>query len=135
MVHTVKLATRQHSHPRVVIGAYANQSFAGDLLSLTEPGFSTAFAPFYIDNQAFPPDWAEHMAQCPDNCDSCHYCQDVLKLVLKNSTAIFWERSGDQTDQTPTSCQSDRSPPNNPIRPIREPSARKEKPVEPPALL
>ena len=98
MVHTVKLATRQHSHPRVVIGAYANQSFAGDLLSLTEPGFSTAFAPFYIDNQAFPPDWAEHMAQCPENCDSCHYCQDVLKLVLKNSNEGRWD-VGDVGDE------------------------------------
>jgi hypothetical protein len=89
MVDTVKLATRQHSHPRMVIAAYVNQAFAGDLLGLTEPGFSTAFTPYYIDNQAFPPDWAERIAQCPEDCDSCHYCQDILKTVLKNSDEGF----------------------------------------------
>ncbi|MDA3923099.1 MAG: hypothetical protein PF904_00175 [Kiritimatiellae bacterium] len=81
---TVKLATRQHAHPRMVIGAYAEGSFFGNLLDLLEPGFSPAFAPNFINNSAFPPDWGKHISECDNSCESCGYCNQVLSKVLCN---------------------------------------------------
>ena len=83
LADTVKLATRQHAHPRMVIGAYAEGCFAGNLLDLLEPGFSPAFAPRVIDNAAFPSDWAERIGRCPGDCEACSYCREVLSQVLQ----------------------------------------------------
>ncbi len=83
LIDTAKLATRQHAHPRMVIGAYAAGLFGGNLLDLLEPGFSPAFAPHVIDNAAFPSDWAERTGHCPGDCETCAYCHDVLAQVLK----------------------------------------------------
>lgn len=83
IVPVMKLATRMHSHPRMVISAYVNQSFDGNLLSLFEPGFSRAFTPYYIDNKSFPDDFFEHISSCSKNCESCGYCAQVLEKVLK----------------------------------------------------
>ncbi len=82
-----KLATRQHSHPRMVIDAYASGHFNGDLFNLMEPCFAPAMAPRYLDNGAFPGDWAERMAHCDGNCDACGYCADVLRRTLKSYDA------------------------------------------------
>ncbi len=78
-----KLATRQHTHPRMVIDAYASGQYRGDLLNLMEPCFAPAMTPRYIDNTAFPADWAECMACCEGDCDACGYCNDVLDMTLK----------------------------------------------------
>lgn len=78
----VKLATRQHSNPRMVIGAYTGQSFTGNLLDLLEPGFSPLLAPNYIDNTKFPDDWFDKTSKCKNNCDSCEYCRSVLEKVF-----------------------------------------------------
>jgi len=51
----VKLATRMHARPRMVIDAYVNRSFRGNLLDLMEPG-------------------------C--RCHACGYCSKVLEQVL-----------------------------------------------------
>ncbi|MDD5599956.1 MAG: hypothetical protein PHV82_18575 [Victivallaceae bacterium] len=79
----VKLATRLHSHPRMVLEAYTSGSFNGNLLDLFEPGFSSLIAPFYIDNKAFPDDWFEKSSKCGRKCESCSCCQKVLEKVLK----------------------------------------------------
>lgn len=78
----VKLATRQHSHPRMVIGAYVKRSFNGNLLNLLEPGHAAAFLPYIIDNQSFPADWREIATACAANCQHCGKCTEVLKQVL-----------------------------------------------------
>ena len=83
LTDTVKLATRQHASPRMVVAAYASGRFDGNLLDLLEPGFAPAFAQRVIDNTAFPPDWAERMGNCPGDCEACAYCLDVLAQVLK----------------------------------------------------
>ena len=84
LVDTVKLATRQHSHPYMVIGAYTDRHFTGNLLDLFEPGFSSLFAPCFIDNTAFPLDWAERISTCSNECDNCSYCRQVFNKVLKS---------------------------------------------------
>ncbi|MBQ7293257.1 MAG: hypothetical protein IJW79_05905, partial [Clostridia bacterium] len=79
---TVKLATRMHSHPAMVIGAYARGYHYGNTLDLFEPGFGRAFAPYIIDNKAFPDDWFERTASCKKECHECGYCKKVLEKVL-----------------------------------------------------
>ncbi len=79
----IKLATRQHSHPRMVIGAYTSGTFAGNLLNLTEPCLAEAFAPHYVENSAFPENWAAQTSQCDSQCHQCGFCDQTLKSVLK----------------------------------------------------
>ncbi|MFH1477109.1 MAG: hypothetical protein ABIH24_06445 [Verrucomicrobiota bacterium] len=78
----VKLATRMHSNPRGVIGAYARRSYHGNLLNLLEPGHAALLAPYQIDNQKFPADWFAKTTQCDKRCHCCTYCQSVLEKVL-----------------------------------------------------
>lgn len=82
LFETVKLATRMHSRPRAVLEAYTRREWSGNLLDLFEPSFSTAFAPWYIDNSRFPDDWFEHVSGYGHNCETCDYCAGVLEEVL-----------------------------------------------------
>jgi collagenase-like PrtC family protease len=79
---TVKLATRMHSHPGLVIDAYVRRSFFGNTLDLFEPGFGCAIAPYIINNQAFPKEWFAKTSSCDKLCDRCGYCERVLEQVL-----------------------------------------------------
>ena len=84
LVDVVKLATRQHANPDMVIGAYERGSFEGNLLDLFEPGFSPAFAPNFIDNTAFPSDWFEKTSACSHECTGCGYCEATFSQVARN---------------------------------------------------
>lgn len=84
LVDVVKLATRQHANPDMVIGAYARGRFDGNLLDLFEPGFSPAFYPTFIDNAAFPPDWFERTSACARECVGCGFCEAVYGRVAKS---------------------------------------------------
>lgn len=84
LVDVVKLATRQHANPDMVISAYERGAFEGNLLDLFEPGFSPAFFPQFIDNVAFPPGWFDRASSCPRECTQCEYCESVLAKVLKS---------------------------------------------------
>ena len=79
-----KLATRQHSHPRMVIDAYTSGRYSGNLLNLTEPCFAPLVAPRYIDNEAFPEDWMDRLAECRTEAERRTYCDTVLRRTLKS---------------------------------------------------
>lgn len=79
---TVKLATRMHARPRMVVDAYASGRFHGNVLDLLEPAYSPAFAPHLIDNDRFPADWFERTSTCDHDCESCGFCAGVLERVL-----------------------------------------------------
>ncbi len=81
LIDTVKLATRQHANPAMVMGAYERGSFDGNLLDLFEPGFAPAFFPTFIDNTAFPDDWFERSSHCVRACTECGYCEQVFQQV------------------------------------------------------
>ncbi len=83
VVDLVKIATRMHSHPRLVIHAYTTGRHDGNLLDLFEPCFSPAITPHIIDNQAFPDDWFDRTCTCDRRCDRCDYCPTVLEAVLR----------------------------------------------------
>ncbi|MDO9465184.1 MAG: hypothetical protein Q7J67_07810 [bacterium] len=79
-----KLATRMHSNPRKVIQSYVEEKFRGNLLDLLEPGHSSLFSPYIIDNSEFPEDWFQKTTDCEiRRCHQCEYCSSVLKKVLK----------------------------------------------------
>jgi collagenase-like PrtC family protease len=82
LFEVVKLATRMHARPELVIEAYANRRYRGNLLDLFEPGFGPALAPYVIDNEAFPDDWFERTSTCDMQCHRCGYCVAVLAQVL-----------------------------------------------------
>ena len=75
----VKLATRLHERPWVVVKAYAKGKFSGNLPDLFEPGFSRALAPYVVDNEKFPGDWFEKSCELRDDED---YHARVLEKVL-----------------------------------------------------
>ncbi|NLG53994.1 MAG: hypothetical protein GX541_08485 [Clostridiales bacterium] len=79
---TIKLATRMHTLPALVIDSYASGRYSGNLLDLFEPGFGPAFAPYIIDNSRFPDDWFERTTACDKKCEKCGYCSGVLDMVL-----------------------------------------------------
>ena len=78
----VKLATRLHDRPWIVLRAYAQRQWRGNLLDLLEPTLSAALAPHAIDNARFPTDWFERTGACGRGCESCDYCRGVLEKVL-----------------------------------------------------
>lgn len=78
----VKLATRMHSNPLMVIDAYSKRRFFGNLLDLFEPSHNALFAPSIIDNACFPDDWFERSSACDRTSSECGYCSSVLEEVL-----------------------------------------------------
>jgi len=85
LVDSIKLATRMHALPAMVIDAYSRGSYSGNLADLFEPGHGPTFAPYVIDNDKFPNDWFEKTTSCDKNCEKCGYCESVKERVLVNS--------------------------------------------------
>ena len=85
LIDTVKLATRAHALPGMVIDAYARRRYLGNLLDLFEPGFSPAFAPYVIDRSKLPADFWERTVGCDKACEKCEYCRTVLEGALVNA--------------------------------------------------
>jgi len=82
MFPVVKLATRMHAQPGLVVGAYAAGRFHGNLLDLFEPAFSRAVAPYIIDNDRFPADWFERSCELARTGGGEEYFTAVLDQVL-----------------------------------------------------
>ena len=81
--HTMKLATRQHSHIRLVLAAYCSGRFDGNVLDLTEPCISQAFAPQILDNRLL--DGVELPGSCCDReCGDCRKCEEILKKAVRS---------------------------------------------------
>ena len=90
LVDGIKLATRIHPFPAIVIGAYARRRFPGDLCALTEPGFGDLLHPHMLDNVAIPHDYWEQKTHCPRAahngsnafCKDCGYCARLYDNIL-----------------------------------------------------
>ena len=82
LANVVKLATRSHSLPGMVIGAYARGHYSGNLLDLFEPGYGPAFMPYAVDSSKIPGNFWERTSACDKNCLNCSYCQEVLDKSL-----------------------------------------------------
>ena len=77
----IKLATRIHQHPRMVIKAYCDGSFSGNTLALTEPSHA-GLIPGWVDNTKFPEEWFSLKQQCVMDCRHCQVCQNVWEKVF-----------------------------------------------------
>lgn len=78
----IKLATRMHALPTMVVDAYAKRRYHGNLADLFEPGHGPLFAPWVVDNDRFPEDWYEKTTSCNKDCTRCNYCESVRKQVF-----------------------------------------------------
>lgn len=81
----IKLATRMHALPGMVIDAYAREQYSGNLLDIFEPGHGPALAPVVVDNDRFPTDWFERTTACDKCCERCGYCRSVAERVFVNA--------------------------------------------------
>lgn len=77
-----KLATRSNPNPARVLEAYVRGAHFGNLCDLLEPDYAALFYPDIIDNRAFPEEYASVVGSCSRRCETCGYCEDVLKRVL-----------------------------------------------------
>ena len=84
-VDSIKVATRMHALPAMVIDAYARGSYHGNLADLFEPGHGPLFAPYVIDNDKFPPDWFTKTTKCNKYCHECNYCNEICEKDFVNS--------------------------------------------------
>ncbi len=80
-VSAMKLATRSTPHPDMMLKAYAEGRWDGDLLEI----LGAEQVDFTIDNGSFPANWVESgIAQnCAINCNNCGKCDQVLQQVLR----------------------------------------------------
>lgn len=92
LVDGIKLATRIHPFPAIVIGAYKRGRFIGDLSALTEPGFGDLLYPYILENSSIPDEYWEHKTSCARAaakgstapCRDCGYCESVYRHILKD---------------------------------------------------
>lgn len=78
----VKLATRMHSNPRRVVGAYVRGRFSGNMFDLTEPSYSQRFHRHVLDATKFPEDWFVRTSNCSRDCAACGYCSRTAQQML-----------------------------------------------------
>lgn len=78
----MKLATRMHSRPTMVVAAYAREKFSGNLLDLTEPSYSTLFKGYILDNLKIPSEWAKTAYSCLKNCADCNLCNSAVQSAI-----------------------------------------------------
>ena len=75
----VKLATRMHARPRMVVAAYCRGRFKGNLLDLTEPSYSHLFRGYVVDNTRIPKPWFSMASGCGKRCEDCHVCENAIR--------------------------------------------------------
>jgi len=80
-----KIATRSHILPRIIIKAYSEGKFDGNLMDLLEPGNSGLFKPMILRNDVFPSDWIEHIINCNRRCHQCDYCNSMSNKLFQYS--------------------------------------------------
>ena len=78
----VKLATRSTSRPLMVVNAYINKFFNGNLLDLLEPNHSGLLNGKYLSNRRIPDEWFKKVTSCNKDCYNCKYCEKVFNNIL-----------------------------------------------------
>ena len=66
-------------NPVRLLSAYLDRVYRGAVTDLLEPDNGSALLPVIVDSSRFPADFAEKLASCGRDCESCGYCQTVLE--------------------------------------------------------
>lgn len=90
LVDGIKLATRIHPFPAIILSAYVRGRWDGDVSALTEPGFGDLVAPHMLDNAAIPSMYWEKKTTCARAlskgstawCRKCGYCAALYDSIL-----------------------------------------------------
>lgn len=89
MFPVMKLATRMHQNPWMLLHSYVSGLHMGAVTDLLEPGFSAELSPFMLLNPLLPESWFEKTTQCDKRCHLCTYCERVLDAALVDSQKFF----------------------------------------------
>ena len=84
----IKLATRTHCKPRLVMEAYCSGHFRGNLFDLTEPGHGILFRGQVLDNTRIPAEYWTFRSACSRDCRTCGYCRKVMEESLVSCEEI-----------------------------------------------
>ncbi len=90
-VDGIKLATRIHPFPAVILRAYCRERWEDDLCALTEPGYGDMLSPYMLDNAAIPAEYWEQKTTCAHTatrdgiaaCADCGYCAALYQNIRK----------------------------------------------------
>ena len=89
IVDGVKLATRVSENPEMIVSAYANGRFPGNLLSLTEPDFSAMYRPMVLSNSRMPEDFFKQTSSCNRKCEKCGYCIRAFEQASEDISQYY----------------------------------------------
>jgi len=81
---SMRLATRTTKNLKNTIAAYCEGHWDGNLCDILESMHDHSAAFPVIHNDRFPKGWFKKTSRCGHSCETCHYCQDVLKVVASD---------------------------------------------------
>ena len=81
---SMRLATRTTKNLKNTIAAYCEGHWDGNLCDILESMHDHSAAFPVIHNDRFPKGWFKKTSRCGHSCETCHYCQDVLKAVTSD---------------------------------------------------
>lgn len=92
LVDGIKLATRIHPFPAILIRAYVKGEWDGDLTALTEPGFADIFGARVLHNSEIPKDYWHKKTVClraknhgsAAYCKDCGYCAELYRSISED---------------------------------------------------
>ena len=92
LVDGVKLATRVSRTPELIVRAYAEGRFYGNLPALLEPDLSALFLPGALNAGRIPEGFFEELSGCDRRCAQCGYCEAVYARVREDmpEDATIW---------------------------------------------
>jgi collagenase-like PrtC family protease len=76
---SMRLATRTSKNLKNIVSAYCEGRWDGNLCDILESMHDHSAAFPVIHNNRFPKDWFKKTSTCGHRCESCHYCEKVLK--------------------------------------------------------
>lgn len=85
-VSFIKVSTRNVKNPSVIVRAYAEERYDGNLLEILDPNVSELLAPVRISNRQFGEDWfgSGIASLCANNCVHCGKCEALAKKVMES---------------------------------------------------
>ena len=78
---SMRLATRTNKNLPDIVKAYCEGHWDGNLCDILEAMHDHSALFPMLHNDRFPKDWFKKTSRCGHRCESCHYCEDVLKKV------------------------------------------------------